>query len=322
MSRAPWVLPKPERAFPAGDRRGLHDAGLAAGQRPDDRSGRSRWARPPSCSRDVLRSAGSAGRLRCARTRRPPGLDRRGSTTTSSSPARGGAHPRRVHPARHDPGEARRAETVVPQADGTVTAGNSSPLNDGASAVLLGSGHPPKRSSPAAAGPHRRPRGGRERPAVLRIRTGRGRQQGAQARAGIGWADVGAVELNEASPPSPSPASTPGRSTPTSSTHTAAPSPSATRSARPAPACSARSPARCGRPASGAASPRSASASGRRSPWSSRTWTLTVATSWTTPTAGGRGDRRRRHGDDRRIRHGRSAGPAHRRAHRVRAPRI
>ena len=84
-----------------------------------------------------------------------------------------------------------------PDAGGTVTAGNASPLNDGASAVLLGS---------AAASD----RIGRE--PLARI-AGRGASaidpqlfgyapveaaNRALERAGIGWSDVSAVELNEA----------------------------------------------------------------------------------------------------------------------------
>jgi len=81
--------------------------------------------------------------------------------------------------------------------DGTITAGNASPLNDGASALLLG-------SAAAAARIGRAP--------VARV-AGRGvsalepqmfgfapveAADRALARAGITWADVAAVELNEA----------------------------------------------------------------------------------------------------------------------------
>jgi acetyl-CoA acyltransferase len=81
--------------------------------------------------------------------------------------------------------------------NGTITAANASPLNDGASAVLLG-------SAGAATAIGRDP--------VARI-AGRGAMalepqdfgyapvqaaNRALARAGIGWSDVGAVELNEA----------------------------------------------------------------------------------------------------------------------------
>ena len=81
--------------------------------------------------------------------------------------------------------------------DGTITAGNASPLNDGASAVLLGSETAADRIGS---------------PPVARI-AGRGAYaldpqlfgyapveaaEQALRRAGIGWTDVGAVELNEA----------------------------------------------------------------------------------------------------------------------------
>ena len=81
--------------------------------------------------------------------------------------------------------------------DGTITAGNASPLNDGASAALLG-------SETAA---------GRIGSAPLARIAGRGAHaldppmfgyapveaaETALRRAGIGWAEVGAVELNEA----------------------------------------------------------------------------------------------------------------------------
>ena len=60
--------------------------------------------------------------------------------------------------------------------DGTVTAGNSSPMNDGASALLL-SGERGRR-----AGADRQPRVERRRAAALRHRAGRGGEQGARAR--------------------------------------------------------------------------------------------------------------------------------------------
>ena len=82
------------------------------------------------------------------------------------------------------------------RADGTVTAGNASPLNDGASAALLGD---------AAAGeilglaPLARiaGRGALPGPAVLRFAPVEA-ANAALKRAGISWGDVAAVELNEA----------------------------------------------------------------------------------------------------------------------------
>jgi acetyl-CoA acyltransferase len=81
--------------------------------------------------------------------------------------------------------------------DGTITAGNSSPLSDGASAVLLGSAAAADRigSDPVAR------IAGRGTHAVEPHRFGYAPVEAAGkalARAGIGWSDVGVVELNEA----------------------------------------------------------------------------------------------------------------------------
>jgi acetyl-CoA acyltransferase len=81
--------------------------------------------------------------------------------------------------------------------DGTITAGNASPLNDGASAVLLGSETAADRigSAPVAriAG-----RGAYAlEPQLFGYAPVEAAEQ-ALRRAGIGWAEVGAVELNEA----------------------------------------------------------------------------------------------------------------------------
>src|SRR6185295_12858767 len=65
--------------------------------------------------------------------------------------------------------------------DGTITAGNASPLNDGASAVLLGA---------EGAVPGLDPQEFGFAPVEA--------AEKALARAGIGWDDVAAVELNEA----------------------------------------------------------------------------------------------------------------------------
>jgi acetyl-CoA acyltransferase len=84
-----------------------------------------------------------------------------------------------------------------PEAGGTITAGNASPLNDGASAVLLG-------SEGAAAWIGRDPLArvaGRGVSAVEPQWFGFAPVEAADralARAGIGWSDVAAVELNEA----------------------------------------------------------------------------------------------------------------------------
>ena len=83
------------------------------------------------------------------------------------------------------------------RADGTITAGNASPLNDGASALLVG-------SEQAASHIGRAPLAriaGRGAAALEPQLFGYAPVQAAEkalAAAGIGWSDVGAVELNEA----------------------------------------------------------------------------------------------------------------------------
>ena len=83
------------------------------------------------------------------------------------------------------------------KANGTVTAGNASPLNDGASAVLLGS---PAAEELAGLPPLARV-AGRGTAANDPRYFGFAPVEAANAalkRAGIGWSDVGAVDLNEA----------------------------------------------------------------------------------------------------------------------------
>ncbi|MFF9776092.1 thiolase family protein [Streptomyces sp. NPDC013978] len=85
----------------------------------------------------------------------------------------------------------------TPDQGGTITAGNASPLNDGASAVLLGS---EQAASAIGADPIARV-AGRGVMALEPQAFGYAPVQAANralARAGIGWDQVGAVELNEA----------------------------------------------------------------------------------------------------------------------------
>jgi acetyl-CoA acyltransferase len=79
--------------------------------------------------------------------------------------------------------------------DGTITAGNASPLNDGASALLIAAEHVPLEREPLAR------IAGRGAAALEPQRFGIAPVEAADralAAAGIVWSDVGAVELNEA----------------------------------------------------------------------------------------------------------------------------
>jgi len=199
MSRAPWVLMKPERAFPAGDA-GLVSTTLgwrlvnpampgawtvSLGEATEQLREREKITREDS-DKFALRShqraaaAWDAGFYDSQVVKMPgAGLDRDESIRTDTT--------------------LERLAKLKPvfRPGGTVTAGNSSPLNDGASAALLGSA-----AAEAITG----------LPPLARV-AGRGAAAGepqffgfapveaatrALARAGIGWSDVGAVELNEA----------------------------------------------------------------------------------------------------------------------------
>jgi acetyl-CoA acetyltransferase family protein len=79
--------------------------------------------------------------------------------------------------------------------DGTITAGNASPLNDGAAALLIAGPGAPVGLAPVAR------IAGRGTSALEPQRFGFAPVEAANralASAGIGWSDVGAVELNEA----------------------------------------------------------------------------------------------------------------------------
>ena len=121
--------------------------------------------------------------------------------------------------------------------DGTVTAGNASPLNDGAAAVLIGSESAGLEPLARIAG-----RGtSRRRPRHLRDRPGRGREPGARSAPGSAGATSTWSSSTRRSRRSRSPAWASGTSTRRRSTSTAARSRSGTRSARPARASWARS---------------------------------------------------------------------------------
>ncbi len=151
--------------------------------------------------------------------------------------------------------------------DGSVTAGNASPMNDGASAVMLASG------TLAASADSTRCVGwsaGRCR-GSSRTDTGSARCRRRRPRS-TGPASVGEIlpssSSTRRSPPKRWRASNRGRgSTVASSTPTVAPSPSAMQSAAPGPASSPPSPMSCDVSAVAGGWPRCASASAKASPW-------------------------------------------------------
>jgi acetyl-CoA acyltransferase len=199
MTRAPWVLPKPERAFPAGH---VTAVSTTLGWRLVNERMPAAWTASLGECNEQLAELTGISRARqdefAARSHRlaaaawaegfydnlvspVPGTD-----LVRDESVRDGTTPERL---------AGLAPSFRP--DGTITAGNASPLNDGAAALVLGSAAAADRLGV---------------PPMARV-AGRGASANephlfglapveataaALRRAGIGWAQVGAVELNEA----------------------------------------------------------------------------------------------------------------------------
>jgi acetyl-CoA acetyltransferase family protein len=199
MSRAPWVLLKPERGFPRGHEQ-LHSTTL--GWRMVNPEMPSQWT--ISLGESAEKLAGIHGISREAQDAFALRSHQRAVAAWEN-----GFYGQWVVPV---PGtelerdETMRADTSLEKLaklkpafvkDGTVTAGNSSPMNDGASAVLLADeraaqaiGREPlaRIVSRGAAGAD---------PDVFGIAPVAAAEQALQ-RAGISWEDVAVVELNEA----------------------------------------------------------------------------------------------------------------------------
>src|SRR6266567_4215319 len=181
MSRAPWVLPKPEKPYPAGD---ATLVSTTLGWRLVNPQMNPEWTVSLGEATELLRvreqvsrEAQDAFALRSHQTAARAWDTGFYDNLVVEVP---GVALERDESIRPDTSLEKLAvlKPVFRKDNGTVTAGNSSPLNDGASAVLLG--------SPAANDPRY---------------FGFAPVEAANAalkRAGIGWGDVDAVELNEA----------------------------------------------------------------------------------------------------------------------------
>ena len=199
MTRAPWVLLKPSRPFPPGN---LEAVSTTLGWRLVNERMPAEWTVSLGEGNEQLRE-----KYAISRERQDVFAARSHQLADAAWAA--GFYDDLVMPV---PGtELVRDETIragstpetlatlkpVFRADGTITAGNASPLNDGASAVLLGSETAADRigSAPmariAGRGAHAL------EPQMFGYAPVEAAEQ-ALRRAGIGWADVGAVELNEA----------------------------------------------------------------------------------------------------------------------------
>ncbi|AYF98221.1 thiolase family protein [Protaetiibacter intestinalis] len=199
MSRAPWVLPKPQKAFPSGD---AQLVSTTLGWRLVN----------PRMQPDFTVSLGEA----TERLRERHGIDRERQDAFALRSHRlaheaweAGCYDGLVTPypdaaLARDEGiradsSAEKLASLAPvfRPDGTVTAGNASPLNDGAAATLIGAedaaaaiGRAPLARIASRAAVANEPQYFGEAPVLAARR--------ALAKAGIGWGDVAAVELNEA----------------------------------------------------------------------------------------------------------------------------
>ncbi|WP_433305570.1 thiolase family protein [Actinoplanes sp. CA-030573] len=199
MTRAPWVLPKPSRAFPAGN---VTAVSTTLGWRLVNENMPPEWTVSLGEANELLGEKFGISRVR---------QDEFAATSHNRADAAwsSGFYDPLVVPvpgvalARDEgirPGSSAAAlERLKPsfRPDGTITAGNASPLNDGASALVLGSAAAADRIGGA---PIARI-AGRGVSAVEPPMFGYAPVEAADralARAGITWADVSAVELNEA----------------------------------------------------------------------------------------------------------------------------
>ncbi|GGY79133.1 acetyl-CoA acyltransferase [Streptomyces olivaceoviridis] len=197
MTRAPWVLPKPSRAFPAGD---LTAVSTTLGWRLVNPRMPKEWTVSLGECNEQLQE-----RFGISRERQDEFAVR--SHRLAHQAWEDGFYDALVTPV----GDLVRDEGIRPDSDpeklaalkpsfrpdGTITAGNASPLSDGGSAVLLGSeaaattiGHEPLARIIGRGATALDPREFGYAPVEAANR--------ALARAGITWDQVGAVELNEA----------------------------------------------------------------------------------------------------------------------------
>ena len=197
MTRAPWVLPKPSRAFPAGN---VTAVSTTLGWRLVNDRMPAKWTVSLGEANEQL-----ADRFSIPRERQDEFAARSHNLAAAAWDA--GFYDDLVVPVEgvdldRDEGirpgsSAEKLAGLKPsfRPEGTITAGNASPLNDGASALLLGAEGAVPGLDPIAR------IAGRGTHALAPQEFGFAPVEAADkalARAGIGWADVAAVELNEA----------------------------------------------------------------------------------------------------------------------------
>jgi acetyl-CoA acetyltransferase family protein len=199
MSRAPWVLPKPDGPFPAGN---AELVSTTLGWRMVNPAMPDAWTASLGEATEQLRERHGISRDE------QDGFALRSHQQAAAAWSAGfyddqvvavpGVELTRDESIREDT-TAERLAALKPvfRTDGTVTAGNASPLNDGASAALLGSpiaggllGRDPLARVAGWGASANEPQSFGFAPVEA--------ANVALKRAGVGWSDVAAVELNEA----------------------------------------------------------------------------------------------------------------------------
>ncbi|MEU1705335.1 thiolase family protein [Streptomyces sp. NPDC005706] len=197
MTRAPWVLPKPDRAFPARD---VTAVSTTLGWRLVNPAMPKEWTVSLGESNELLQERFAISRERqdefAVRSHRLAAAAwDDGFYDDLVLPVDGLARDEGIRPGT----SAEKLAGLKPsfRPDGTITAGNASPLSDGASAVLLGTAAAERRIglAPVARVAGRGVHG--VEPRMFGFAPVEAAEK-ALRRAGIGWGDVGAVELNEA----------------------------------------------------------------------------------------------------------------------------
>ena len=197
MTRAPWVLPKPSKAFPAQD---MTAVSTTLGWRLVNPQMPKEWTVSLGEANEQLADRHGIGRDRqdafAARSHQlAQAAWESGFYDDLVVPVEGLKRDEGIRP--DTTTETLAGLKTVFRPDGSITAGNASPLNDGASSLLLGS-----EAVGARTGLQPQARiAGRGAFALAPQEFGYAPVEAANralARAGIGWSDVGAVELNEA----------------------------------------------------------------------------------------------------------------------------
>ena len=199
MTRAPWVLPKPARPFPAGD---MTAVSTTLGWRLVNPSMPAEWtASLGECNEQlqekfaISRQRQDAFAMRSHQLADAAWNEGFYDDLTVAVPGTEVTRDESIRPGT----SVEKLATLTPsfRVEGTITAGNASPLNDGASAVVLGS----RAASSRIGGLPVARVAGRAAAALEPQMFGYAPVEAAEKalrRAGVEWSDIGVVELNEA----------------------------------------------------------------------------------------------------------------------------